>query len=223
MIQHQNNAIAGVAQESMNAIGAGEPRPQPARRGPEADRHQPAGRVGIMGATAAGIGIARSLLTADIPVTLHEAARESLDQATAALRSEYQESVGKGELTPAQRDRRVALLAATINLHHLKDCDVIVDALGMDLATREALVRRLNEVARPDAVLMTRAADLDQIAAVARFPANVLGYHLSGSATAWELVPAKATSRGTLAAATRLLATLGVPPQAVLPPAMSLA
>lgn len=253
MTQYQNNPIAGLPSESMKAIGAGETRSDAARRSHGLDRHrefpaaamlergndhlsapaakgasQPARRVGILGANDTGMGIAQRLLAADIPVTLYEVARQRLDEATASMRADYQESVGNGELTAGQRDRRVALLAATVNLHHLKDCDMIVDALGIDPDAKEVLMRRLNEVARPDAVLMTCVADtgVDRFAALARFPANVLGLRLPAGAHArhaWELVPGKATSRQALATASRLVDNLGAPREVALPPPMSLA
>ena len=252
MNQYHNNPIAGIPSESLKAIGAGETLSDPARRGLGLDRHrqfaaaamknergndhlsaplakaasQAVGRVGILGANDMGMGIARRLLAADIPVTVYEVARAPLDVATAAMRSAYQESVANGELTAGQRDRRVALLAATVNLHHLKDCDVIVDTLDIDPDAKEGLIRRLNEVARPDAVLMTCVADrgVEQFAALARFPANVLGLRLPAGAPArqpWELVPGRATSRQALATAGRLVDDLGNPGVG-LPPAMSL-
>lgn len=170
-------------------------------------------RVGILGATTLGMGIAAHLLDADVPVTVYDPSRESLDRATASLRSACHEACAAGDLTAARRDRRIALLAGTVNLHHLKDCDVIVEVMhaGMDETGR--LVRRLNEIAMPEAILMACVAtgDIDHIASLAKYPQNVLGFHLSqgaGGAQVWEFVPAKATAEGTLAAATALVEEL---------------
>lgn len=173
---------------------------------------RPFSRVGILGASGTGMEMARSLLEADIPVTLFDLARETLDQATASTRSEYQNAVSDGELTASQRDRRVALLAATINLHHLKDCDVIVDTLCTDAEQKDGLLRRLNELARTDAVLVLCAddAEVERTAALMRFPENVLGLRLpnGGAAGQWQLVPAKATSERALAMANRIVQNL---------------
>ncbi|MRV71684.1 hypothetical protein GJ700_08085 [Duganella sp. FT92W] len=187
-------------------------------------------RVGIMGAGATGMGIADSLLESDIPVTIYELDREPLDLATAAMRSTYQNAVCDGELTVAQRDRRVALLAATINLHHLKDCDVIVDALHTSAAVRDGVLRRLNELAKPGAVLIACVSDADEdadaevnrIAALMRFPENVLGMRRTNGAGSeqWELVPAKATSERALATATRVVQNFGMSPVVELPPVL---
>jgi 3-hydroxyacyl-CoA dehydrogenase len=181
---------------------------------------QPVGRVGILGATAEGMGIATGLLAANIPVTVYDVAREPLDKATASVRSACQDAFMGGELTADQRDRRVALLAGTVNLHHLKDCDVIIDAMCADMGTRQHLLRRLNEVARPGAIWMTHAAnvDIDHVASLARSPDNVLGFHLSNGANplqGWELVPGRATSARALATASALVGKFGTPPEGI--------
>lgn len=164
-------------------------------------------RVGIVGATSAGMTIATRLLDADIPVTVFDPARATLDGATAAMRSGYHDAFVAGELTAMQRDRRVALLAGTVNLHHLKDCDVIVDVMGAGIDFTSGLVRRLNEVARPDVILLACGSkrDIDHLAGIARCPANVLGFRASADANvAWECEPGKATSAQALATAAAL-------------------
>ncbi len=176
----------------------------------------PARRVGIVGSTAIGMAIARSLLDADIPVTVFDLARDGLDEATAAVRSTYHEAFAAGRLPAAQRDRRVALLAGTVNLHHLKDCDVIIDALWAGTGGKETVLRRLHEVARPGAIVMTCASrgDIDDVASLTRNPENVLGLQASASENgpqAWEIVPGKATSPQALARAAGLLGNLGKP------------
>jgi 3-hydroxyacyl-CoA dehydrogenase len=163
--------------------------------------HMQIGRVGIVGANAAGIAIAIGLADAGIPVTLFDAGRASLDKVLAQARAG-----GSG--------RRMALLAATVNFHHLKDCDLIVDAEDGDRAAKEALFRRLDQVAHLGAVLATCTPDvgLDYLAGCTRRSGEVIGLHLPQSAAAmWEVVPTRHTSGDTLAAvdvlARRLLPT----------------
>lgn len=182
------------------------------------DAAHPVARVGIVGATSAGMAIATRLLDADMPVTVFDPARPSLDRATAALRSGYHDACVAGELTAMQRDRRVALLAGTVNLHHLKDCDVIVEVMGAGMDFASSLVRRLNEVARPDAILVTCGSqrEVDHLAGIARCPANVLGLRASLDANAagvWEFEPGKATSERALATAAALFQAPRIAPQ----------
>jgi 3-hydroxyacyl-CoA dehydrogenase len=162
------------------------------------------GRVGIIGANTMGVGIAMNLLDADVPVTLFELARESLDEGIALARSGYQDAVMQGVLAPDKRDRRMALLAGTVNFHHLKDCDLIIEAVCTDTVGKEKLFRRLDQVAKPGALLMTHTSHVgvDRIAGCTRRAGDVLGWHAPGPANPgrmWELVQGTQTSGEALA------------------------
>ena len=165
---------------------------------------RPIGRVGILGAGSTGIGIAIRLLDADVPVALFEADRALLEQGMGLVRSACQGAVAHGTLAPDRSQRRMALLAGTVYLHHLKDCDLIIDVSCTDLAGREALFRRLDQIAKPGAILMTNAAHggVDRMAGCTRRAGDVLGWHAPGPANAggvWDVVCGKETSAEALA------------------------
>ena len=239
MSQYHTDIPSHPAQANMNTAMADESRVQTHRRAATLDRHRRirtvfasrqrgrddgtplavndiarrVARVGIIGANSIGMGVAMAVLDADIPVALFEPARELLDRATSSLRSGYEDACTAGEITAAQRDRRVALLAGTVNLHHLKDCDVIVEVTGAGRDATGVLVRRLNEVARQDVILVARiaACDIDDVASLARHPENVLGFHLAEGPDAtlvWEFAAGRATSERTLATAAALVQAL---------------
>jgi 3-hydroxyacyl-CoA dehydrogenase len=162
------------------------------------------GRVGIIGATTMGVGIAMNLLDADVPVTLFDFAREPIEQGMGLARSGYRDAVAQGALAQDKFDRRMALLAGTVYLHHLKDCDLIIDAACTDLAGKEKLFRRLDQIAKPGAILMTNAAHggVDRMAGCTRRAGEVLGWHAPSPANAggmWEVVCGKETSAQALA------------------------
>jgi 3-hydroxyacyl-CoA dehydrogenase len=170
---------------------------------PAHDSPRPVGRVGIIGANAMSIGVAMSVLNAHIPVTLFDPERASLDGGIALARSGYQNAVRHGELTLDERDIRLALLAGAINFHHLKDCDLIVDATRTDRASKEKLFRQLDQVAKPGAVLMMDASrvGVDHIAGCTRRSGEVLGLRLESATETgetWTIVPGKDTSGASL-------------------------
>jgi 3-hydroxyacyl-CoA dehydrogenase len=174
-----------------------------AMTGTSQDSARSVGRVGIIGANAMGIGIAISMLDADVPVTLFDVERDALDSGISLARSAYGNAVTTGELSPDQRDRCMALLAGTVNFHHLKDCDLIIDATTTDRASKVALFRRLDQVARLGAVLMTDVSNVsvDHIAGYTRRHGEVLGLRVARTATSggtWKIVPGKDTSSATL-------------------------
>lgn len=146
------------------------------------------GRVGIVGASATGIAIAIQLLDADVPVTLYESDPAALGVALAQIRSGWVDT----------QDRRLALLAGTVNFHHLKDADLVVDATAT--SGREALFQRLDQTAKHGAIMATAAADtgVDALARATRRPGDVLGLRVNGGPS-WELLPGRETSGAALA------------------------
>ena len=171
-------------------------------------------RVGIVGANATGIGIAMSLLDADIPVTIFELERAALAEGIALARSSYQDAVAHGRLAAAAGERRMALLAGSINFHHLKDCDLVIEAVTATIDAKGRLFRRLDETVKPGAILAscTSPASVDHLAACTRRAGEVLGLHLSSPShvgETWTLVPGKASSGQSLATVVALVQHLG--------------
>ncbi len=171
------------------------------------------GRVGIIGAGSMGIGIAMGLLDADIPVTLFDK-REALDRGLALLRSAYAQQFMLGALPADGRDRRLALFNATPRFHHLKDSDLVLDLMPAETDAREKFFRWLDEIGKPDALLVTHAAGdrLERIARLTRRPADVLGLEVSdpdelcGQVT---LVRARESAGHSVEAARALLGMIG--------------
>lgn len=181
---------------------------------PANDIMRSVGRVGIIGANSIGIGIARGVLNADIPVTVFDK-RDTLDQGLALLRSAYETSVQSGTLAEDKRDRRLALFSATVKFHHLKDCDLIIEVMHIEAEVREKFFRWLDEIGKPSAVLVANVsgASLDRVARFTRRPTDVLGLHFSGPDDLSEspgLVRGRDTSRETYATAAGLLAEIGI-------------
>lgn len=173
---------------------------------PANDRPRTIGRVGIIGANNVGIGIAKALLEADIPVTMFDQ-RDALDRGLALLRAACTQADDK-------RDRCLALFSATPRFHHLKDADLILEVMPAETEAKERFFRWLDEIGKPDAILVTHAsgARLDRIARLTRRPADVLGLdfsHPDNSDEPVKLVCGRETSGDTSATVLALLGRIG--------------
>lgn len=173
---------------------------------PANDRPRTIGRVGIIGANKVGIGIAKALLEADIPVTMFDK-RDALDRGLALLRAACVQAGHK-------RDRCLALFSATPRFHHLKDADLILEVMPTETEAREKFFRWLDEIGKPDAILVTHAAgaQLDRIARLTRRPADVLGldfFRPDDSDEQVKLVCGRETSGDTSATVLALLGRIG--------------
>ncbi|MBB5460956.1 3-hydroxyacyl-CoA dehydrogenase NAD-binding domain-containing protein [Paraburkholderia sp. Cpub6] len=166
-------------------------------------------RVAVIGAGTMGAGIAMNFLNAGIPVTLLETKQEALDRGLATIRKNYEATVRKGKLKPEAMEQRLALLSPTLSYDDLKHADMIVEAVFEELGVKEQVFRRLDEVAKPGAILAsnTSTLDVDKIAAFTKRPQDVVGMHFFSPANVMkllEVVRGKETAKDVLATVMKL-------------------
>ena len=157
---------------------------------PEGTAARPVKKVGIIGAGTMGGGIAMNFLNRGIAVTIVETAQAALDRGTATIRKNYDNSAAKGRMSAADVDRRMGLLAPTLDLATLADCDLIIEAVFENMAVKKELFARLDTIARPGAVLATNTSylDVNEIAAATQRPQDVVGLHFFSPANVMKLL-----------------------------------
>ncbi|MEX3855646.1 3-hydroxyacyl-CoA dehydrogenase NAD-binding domain-containing protein [Paraburkholderia sp. BR10923] len=166
-------------------------------------------QVAVIGAGTMGGGIAMNFLNAGIPVTLLETKQEALDRGLATIRKNYEATVQKGKLKPEVMEQRLALLSPTLSYDDLKHADMIVEAVFEELGVKEQVFGRLDEVAKPGAILAsnTSTLDVDKIAAFTKRPQDVVGMHFFSPANVMkllEVVRGKETAKDVLATVMKL-------------------
>ena len=146
--------------------------------------------VGVIGAGTMGGGIAMNFLNAGIPVTMLETKQEALDRGVATIKKNYEAQVKKGKLTQDKYDQRMALLSTTLNYADLGQADLIIEAVFEELGVKEQVFKKLDEVAKPGAILAsnTSTLDVDKIAAFTKRPQDVVGMHFFSPANVMKLL-----------------------------------
>jgi 3-hydroxyacyl-CoA dehydrogenase len=129
------------------------------------------------------------------------------------IRKNYESQVSKGKLDQATCQKRMALLTPTLRFEDLGKADLIIEAVFEDIAVKEQVFRKLDDIARPGAILATNTSTLDvnQIAGFTRRPADVLGMHFFSPANVMkllEVVRGKATAKDVLATVMGLARTI---------------
>ena len=160
--------------------------------------------VGVVGAGTMGGGITMNFLNAGIPVTLLEMNPEALDKGVATIRRNYESSIKKKKMTPAELETRMALLKPTVSYNDLGSADLVIEAVFEELSVKEQVFNKLDAVAKQGAILATNTStlDVDKIAAFTRRPADVVGLHFFSPANIMrllEVVRGKATAKDVLA------------------------
>ena len=165
-------------------------------------RPLPVTRVGIVGAGTMGSGIAAAFLAAGFPVTLVDLKPELLEAARERV---------AGFLARAAKP---AALATAAELVALAPCELVIEAVFEDMAVKQDLLRRLDGIVRPEAILASNTSylDLDAIAAATADPARVVGLHFFAPAHVMkllEIVRGAKAAPAVLATALRLGRALG--------------
>ncbi|MGP4084506.1 3-hydroxyacyl-CoA dehydrogenase NAD-binding domain-containing protein [Streptomyces sp. KR55] len=146
--------------------------------------------VAVIGAGTMGGGIAMNFLDAGIPVTIVESSQEALDRGLDIMRRNYQRQVKTGKLTAEGLEQRMALLTPTLDYADVSDSDLVIEAAFEDMDVKRSVFTRLDEVAKPGAILAsnTSTLDIDAIAAVTGRPGDVLGMHFFSPANVMKLL-----------------------------------
>ncbi|MEM5437057.1 3-hydroxyacyl-CoA dehydrogenase NAD-binding domain-containing protein [Paraburkholderia diazotrophica] len=161
-------------------------------------------KVAVIGAGTMGGGIAMNFVNAGLPVMLLETKQEALDRGLATIRKNYETTVKKGKLTMESLEARMALITPTLSYDDLKDADLIIEAVFEELGVKEQVFGRLDEIAKPGAILAsnTSTLDLNKIAAFTKRPQDVVGMHFFSPANVMkllEVVRGKETAKDVLA------------------------
>ena len=159
---------------------------------------------GIIGAGTMGGGIAMNFANAGIPVTMLETSQEALDRGLKTIRTNYENTARRGGMKAEDVDKRMALITPTLDYNALKDVDLVIEAVFETMEVKEAVFKKLDEVAKPGAILATNTSGLDvnQIASYTKRPGDVIGMHFFSPANVMKLlenVRGKATSKDVIA------------------------
>jgi 3-hydroxyacyl-CoA dehydrogenase len=173
----------------------------------------------ILGAGTMGTGIAMNFANAGIPVCVFDNAAEALERSRATIQKNYSQMAAKGRLTEKDVASRMELIKPVRDWDSVAKADIVIEAVFEDLALKKEVFTKLNDAARPDAILATNTSMLDigEIAAQTDRPERVIGLHFFSPANIMKLVEvvrAETTGVETVATAMGLIKRMkkvGVP------------
>jgi len=156
---------------------------------PEATRPRPVNKVAIIGAGTMGGGIAMSFANAGIPVTLIETGEEQLKRGLGIIQKNYEATAARGGIPADAPAKRMALINGVVGLEHVKDADLIIEAVFETMAVKKDVFTALDAYAKPGAVLASNTSylNIDEIAATTKRPQDVLGMHFFSPANVMKL------------------------------------
>jgi len=173
--------------------------------------------IGIVGAGQMGRGISQVCATAGYHVVLVDVAEPPLLEALKKIRVGLERAVEHGSLTDHQAGEVLALIRPMVQLDHMRDVELVIEAIPEDLALKQELFAELNRVCRPQTILAsnTSSISITKLGAASGRPDRVVGLHFMNPAPVMrlvEVVRGLETSERTLRLAMDLAKRLGKAP-----------
>jgi 3-hydroxybutyryl-CoA dehydrogenase len=153
--------------------------------------------VGVIGSGTMAAGIAEVCARAGYDVLVRARSDAKCGALVAAVGRSLAKGMERGKLDGQEAEAASERVRAVTDLQALAECDLVVEAVAEDLAVKQELFTRLDEVAKPDALLATTTSSLPVIAcamATGR-PERVIGIHFFNPAAVMRLVELVTTVR----------------------------
>jgi 3-hydroxybutyryl-CoA dehydrogenase len=147
-------------------------------------------KAGIVGVGTMGAGIAEVLAKAGLDIVAVEIDDSGVKRGREHLEHSTERAVRGGKLTEQERTTLLGRISFGTSLDALAEVDIVIEAIPEQLAAKQELFRRLDDICSPTAVLATNTSALSvtELAAVTRRPSQVIGLHWFNPAPVMGLV-----------------------------------
>jgi 3-hydroxyacyl-CoA dehydrogenase len=173
--------------------------------------------IGVVGAGQMGRGIAQVLATAGWNVLLVDVTEEVLEAAIRKIWQGVMKAVEKGALRGDQAGSAMARIQLLRQVKHLREAQMVIEAIPEDLAMKRALFTQLGQVCEPSALLASNTSSISiaSLGMASGRPDRVVGIHFMNPVPAMrlvEVVRTVETSEDTVQLALDLVRRIGKTP-----------
>jgi len=190
-----------------------------ARKAPWAKggRAKPVARLAVLGAGPMGGGIAQVAAYNGIRVRMKDIRHEAVAGGLAHARSVFNGAVRRRSLRKRDADARMGLISGGVDYAGVGSADLVVEAVVERMAVKRAVLREVEGVVGPDAVIATNTSSLsvDEMAEALERPERFAGMHFFNPVHRMplvEVVKGAATDADTVETVAALAVRLGKVP-----------
>ncbi len=135
--------------------------------------------VTIIGGGVMGRGIAQTIAGAGIDVLLLEKNEDSLERAKERLKAELKYEISRWAMTESEMKSILSRIKWSVDINEIKNADVVIEAVSEDMALKEKIFRKIDEIAKEKAIFIsnTSTLSLSTIASMTKRPEQVIGMH----------------------------------------------
>jgi len=137
-----------------------------------------------------GAGIAQVCVQAGFETIGREVSDDLGERGRSTIDHYLSRGVEKGRLSQQDKDAALARLTLVTDLGELAGCDLVIEAVIEDLATKHTVFKELDEIVGAGAILATNTSALSvtEIATATKRPERVVGMHFFNPAPVLKLV-----------------------------------
>ena len=146
--------------------------------------------IGVIGAGTMGAGIAQLAAVHGYPVQLLDTTEGAAAAAIARIAKALGTLVEKGRMSEADCSAAIARLQPADKLDAMVDAALVIEAIVENLQIKQQLMRNLEQVVKPDAVLATNTSSIS-VTAIAngmQHPERLAGMHFFNPVPLMKLV-----------------------------------
>ena len=146
--------------------------------------------IGVVGLGTMGAGIAEVFARNGYDVVGIELAEDSLERGRQHVEHSTGRAVRRDKLSEEDQAALIDRIRFSTTLEDVKSCDLVVEAVVERLLVKQELLRRLDDIVAPDAVLATNTSSLSvtEIATATGRPGRVVGLHFFNPAPVQDLI-----------------------------------
>lgn len=146
--------------------------------------------VGVVGAGTMGNGIAQTAAVAGLNVAMIDVSDAALEKGVAALKGSLERLVSKNKLAADARDAALSRLTTSTDYAKLAEADIVIEAATENVELKGRILKQIEAVARPDAIIATNTSSISitALAALLADPSRFVGMHFFNPAPLMPLV-----------------------------------
>ena len=177
----------------------------------------PVRKAAVAGAGIMGGGIAYQSVSRGVPIVMKDISPAALDLGMSEARKLLAKAVEIGRLTQDKADAIIGSITPSLTYEGFDDVDVVVEAVVENLAVKQAVLREVEGLISPKAILASNTSSLriGTLAEGLRRPENFLGMHFFNPVPKMplvEVVRGAKTSSQAIAMITGYAAAMGKTP-----------
>jgi 3-hydroxybutyryl-CoA dehydrogenase len=136
-------------------------------------------KVAIIGAGVMGQGIAQTIAASGIDVLIVEENNKSLERAKTSLSEFIDNEIKRWAMTNSDKNAIFGRIVWETNFNHLKDCNLIVEAVTEDFNLKLKIFKEIDDIADDNCIFIsnTSTLSLTKLAEATSRPDKVIGLH----------------------------------------------